>query len=328
MGGKRRTLPFLGPSWTGDPAGLPPGGPSRVRIGLFVIFYLLMVPFAAMAAEVAAGWLWPQLASLLGVQSWPSPALPLGLEGPVGGHQGLFALRGLTGLVAVALTTALFQRGLWQGRRGLGHLGLQGNRLGRELFLGLVLGAGAMLLVYLILWAAGWATWPMPARGGAVPRGWSVPLLVAGFSLLAAQEELVARGFLLQNLAAGWGFPIGAVLQAALFALAHLANPHAGLASTTGIFAAGLLFAAAFARTGRLWLPTGIHIGWNLMEGPVLGLPLSGLQTAHFLETHLTGPIAATGGSFGPEAGWVAAGILLLGTLGLASGNRPSRSRP
>lgn len=182
-----------------------------------------------------------------------------------------------------------------------------------------------MLLAYVVLWAAGWATWPSPAPREAVPRGWGVPLLVTGFSLLAAQEELVARGFLLQSLAAGWGFPAAAALQAALFGLAHLANPHAGLASTAGIFAAGLFFAAAFARTGRLWLPTGIHIGWNLMEGPVLGLPLSGLQTARFLETHLTGPVAATGGPFGPEAGWVAAGVLLLGTLMLGYGRRPSR---
>lgn len=183
-----------------------------------------------------------------------------------------------------------------------------------------------MVLVYLVLRAAGWATWPAPAPNGVVPRGWAVGLLAAGFIFLAAQEELIARGFLFQSLAAGWGIPAAAVLQALLFGLAHLANPYAGLASTVGTFAAGLLFAAACTRTGSLWLPTGIHAGWNLMEGPVLGLPVSGLKTARFLETKLEGPVAATGGSFGPEAGWVSVAVLLLGTLWLARGSRSVRS--
>ena len=318
----------LDPSLFDGPAGPFPRQPSRSRIAIFVILYLLVVPFATMASEGLAAWVWSHIPDLLGSEP-PPDAFPVpGLEGLVGGDQGLFALRGLTGFVTIALATALFQRGLWQGRRGLAGLGLRGGRAGVEFLLGLVLGAGVMLLVYLILWAAGWATWPTPAPSGVAPRGWAVLLLAAGFVLLAAQEELIARGFLLQSLAAGWGFPAAAVLQAVLFGLAHLANPYAGLASTVGIFAAGLLFAAAYARTGRLWLPSGIHAGWNLMEGPVLGLPVSGLKTARFLETQLEGPVAVTGGSFGPEAGWVAVGILLLATLWLARARRSSRPEP
>lgn len=294
--------------------------PGKGRLAFFLLLYVLVVPFTAMAAELLAGWLWPHLAGLIAAPPWPGGGLPEELGGPIGADHGLFALRGLANLLLTLMVTALFQRVLWQGDRRLGHLGLQGRRAWAELGLGLALGASAMLLVYLILRGAGWVTWPQPAPPAHTPQGSAVPAIVLGFSCLAAQEELVARGFLLQNLARGWGLPLAVLLQAALFGLAHLANPHAGLASTVGIFAAGIFLGAAFVRTGRLWLPTGAHIAWNLVEGPVLGLPLSGLRTSRFFHTELTGPAAATGGAFGPEAGWVAVVVLLAFALGLGRG--------
>lgn len=305
---------------------LPPRSkPGRGRLAFFLLLYVLVVPLTVVAAELLAGWLWPHLAGLVSAPSWPGGGLPEELGGPVGADHGLFALRGLSNFLLMLMVTALIQRGLWQGQRGLVHLGLQGRRAWSELGLGFMLGGSAMLLVYLILRGAGWATWPLPAPPAQVPQGWAIPAVVLGFSLLAAQEELVARGFLLQNLAQGWGLPLAVVLQAALFGLAHLANPHAGTASTLGIFAAGLFLGAAFVRTGRLWLPTGAHIAWNLVEGPVLGLPLSGLRTSRFFHTELTGPAAATGGAFGPEAGWVAVVVLLAFALWLGRGVRHRR---
>lgn len=323
MGPERAPFP-CGAGLPRGPSGPTGPQPSGARIGLFVLLYVVAVPLATAAGEAAAQSLWPLLARWLGVPPW-SGTLPETVGGPVGGQPGLFALRGLTGLLAVALLTDLFQRGLWRGGRGLRHLGLAGPGAGRELLVGTLLGGGVMALVVGILCLAGWATWPAPAPPEAVPRGWGILLLAVGFGLFAAQEELIARGFLLQSLGARWPFPAAAAVQAAFFGLAHLANPHAGVASTAGIFCAGLFFAAAYARTGRLWLPTGLHIGWNLMEGPMLGLPLSGLRTARFLETHLTGPVLATGGSFGPEAGLVAALTLLLATWWLVGRGRRAR---
>jgi hypothetical protein len=54
-----------------------------------------------------------------------------------------------------------------------------------------------------------------------------------------------------------------------------------------------------------LWLPIGLHFGWNFTEGVVLGAPLSGsgIDLPGLLVAHPSGPELLTGGRFGPEAG-------------------------
>jgi hypothetical protein len=58
----------------------------------------------------------------------------------------------------------------------------------------------------------------------------------------------------------------------------------------------------------------GIHLGWNFFEGPVFGTQLSGHALPGFFSSVLTGPVAWTGGSFGPEAGLAC--ILIVGSVG------------
>jgi hypothetical protein len=128
------------------------------------------------------------------------------------------------------------------------------------------------------------------------------------------QEELLSRGYHLQNLAAGTSLPIGVTLSSAVFALLHLRNPSASWLSTIGIFLAGIFFAYAWVRTRRLWLPIGLHIGWNFFEGIIFGFPVSGLETFRLLRHSIVGPILATGGPFGPEAGLIVLPALALGT--------------
>ena len=73
--------------------------------------------------------------------------------------------------------------------------------------------------------------------------------------------------------------------------------------------------AYGYLRTRQLWLPIGIHIGWNFFEGVVFGFPVSGMGNYRLLRITVTGPELWTGGAFGPEAGLVLIPALLLGTL-------------
>ena len=68
---------------------------------------------------------------------------------------------------------------------------------------------------------------------------------------------------------------------------------------------AGVLLGAAYAVTGRLWLPIGLHIGWNFTEGSLFGMSVSGnaIDTG-LLHGTLTGPPLLTGGAFGPTLWW------------------------
>jgi len=105
------------------------------------------------------------------------------------------------------------------------------------------------------------------------------------------------------------------VISSALFGLIHLGNPNATLVGAAGIFFAGLLFAYAFLRTKQLWLPIGLHIGWNFFEGVVFGFPVSGLDIYALARISVHGPELWTGGAFGPEAGLIVLPAIVVGGL-------------
>jgi hypothetical protein len=67
----------------------------------------------------------------------------------------------------------------------------------------------------------------------------------------------------------------------------------------------GVMYGMAFLLTGRLWLPWGLHFAWNFVQGPLLGFPVSGLDSGGLQTIVDHGPAWLTGGSYGPEGGLV-----------------------
>jgi hypothetical protein len=102
-----------------------------------------------------------------------------------------------------------------------------------------------------------------------------------------------------------------------LFGLAHLANPAATVTSSVAIaLEAGILLGATYAATQRLWLPIGLHVGWNFTEGSVFAMTISGHTIATgLLKGSLSGAPLLTGGAFGPEASLVAVLVCLAAAL-------------
>jgi membrane protease YdiL (CAAX protease family) len=139
--------------------------------------------------------------------------------------------------------------------------------------------------------------------------------MLLAFVAVGFYEELLFRGYYLQNLKDGTNLGIAVLASSAAFGLAHLGNLNASLTSTLGIFAAGLFLAFAWLRTQSLWLPIGIHIGWNFLQGPVFGFEVSGNPTPSLVRHVVDGPELITGGAFGPEAG-----LLVLPAMALGAG--------
>ena len=144
--------------------------------------------------------------------------------------------------------------------------------------------------------------------------GWQVlPAALLSAVASAAFEEVVFRGFLFRLIAGLGGNWIALGVNSALFGLAHIGNPHATWASSAAIaIEAGILLGAAYAASGTLWLPIGIHAGWNFAEGPVFGMEVSGhAGRAGWIGGYLAGPEILTGGAFGPEASIFAMAVCL-----------------
>ncbi|HEY2912742.1 MAG TPA: CPBP family intramembrane glutamic endopeptidase [Candidatus Angelobacter sp.] len=146
--------------------------------------------------------------------------------------------------------------------------------------------------------------------------GWGV-LWFLFFLLVGFFEEYSLRGYLLYTLADGIGFWPAAIIQALLFARAHMGN---GGETRVGIIATGIfaLFAAATLwRTGNLWLAVGAHAGWDWGQSFFFGVNDSGFQApGHLLNPHLAqGPDWLTGGSVGPEGSVVTLVLWVLMTV-------------
>jgi membrane protease YdiL (CAAX protease family) len=62
----------------------------------------------------------------------------------------------------------------------------------------------------------------------------------------------------------------------------------------------GVMYGAAFVRTGRIWMPIGLHTTWNWMQGPVFGLTISGATEWSDKLVHQTavGSDLITGGAY------------------------------
>jgi hypothetical protein len=190
---------------------------------------------------------------------------------------------------------------------------LAGPRAMRELGAGVLLGALLLSLTMGVLAALG--VYRITGYNGAAAMLTTVP----GFMLAAVLEEVVVRGVIFRILNEWLGSWIALVLSAAVFGLLHLLNPGTTVLNAASVMMeAGILLAAAYLLTRRLWLCMGIHFAWNFMQGGVFSAAVSGGATRGLLQAKLDGADWLSGGAFGAEASVVAlvicttAGLLLL----------------
>ena len=176
---------------------------------------------------------------------------------------------------------------------------------------GFVAGLALFSSVMAILWAAG--VYHPSGRGTA--NGLAAGLIAA--LVAGIVEETMFRGLLFRlssKILGTWG---ALLFTASLFGAAHAFNPGATFSSSLAIaLEAGLLLGAAYAATKTLWVPIGLHIGWNFTEGSIFSMSISGGTTsAGLLRGSLSGPRILTGGQFGPEASIVAVVVCLAAAL-------------
>jgi uncharacterized protein len=226
----------------------------------------------------------------------------------------------LTLATPVAFTLATWIARRFLDRRSFVSLGFRLDRhVGLDLAFGFLLPAVLFGLIYAFEAGMGWLTF----QGTALQNGswggafWGLLAGLVLFIIVGYQEELLSRGYHLQNLADGLNLPWGILLSSSVFALLHLANPSADWVSTLGILFAGFFLAYGWVRTGKLWLPIGLHIGWNFFEGTVFGFPVSGTGGFNFIHQTVAGPKLITGGGFGPEAGLVVLPAMALGAVAI-----------
>ncbi len=184
----------------------------------------------------------------------------------------------------------------------------------KKLLYGFLLAAGIMTLLFVVEVAVGWLlvdgwNWQKLSLDAWLRNLW-LAILVNTF--VAVGEEVMFRGYLLTGLEKAWGKWIGLLVMAILFALPHLfvegAQESNWFLFTVLLALPGLMLGWAYLQSRSLWLPIGIHFGWNFFQDEMLNLVGEDKQNLVGAITQQQGPEWFMGTSYGIEVG--VAGIL------------------
>lgn len=187
-------------------------------------------------------------------------------------------------------------------------------QLPRELGIGLLVGAGLYTCCVLVLMVLG-----VYRIEGLNPVSFMIPAVAMALSS-GVFEELLFRGALFRIVEDWLGSWISLVISSFVFGFVHLLNPAATLTGALFISVeAGLLLAAAYMLTRRLWMSMAFHMSWNYTQSAVFsGIVSGGVSEPGLIKPIIQGPDYLTGGAFGLESSVVAflfctgAGIVLL----------------
>ena len=142
--------------------------------------------------------------------------------------------------------------------------------------------------------------------------------LTLGWFVQGLSEEVDTRGFLMilrGQFEKPWHAIIG---SAVIFSLMHVGNDGITVYALFNLTLFGIMESLIFLRTGSIWGCAALHSFWNLAQGNLFGLPVSGIDAGRSVLWYTLDSGAnefLTGGGFGLEGSICVTAVLLLGIL-------------
>lgn len=204
-------------------------------------------------------------------------------------------------------------------KRSLSSIGFNKNNWLKKYSLGFLIGLAMMSIIVLILLPFGYITIEKnPIQPVGVSAIASVLVILFGWIIQGATEEIVTRGWLLNILSTKYNIGVGLLISSTLFGLMHLTNPNVNYIAVINIILVGLFYGLYVIKTNDLWAVCGMHSAWNFAQGNLFGFEVSGLDVSvgSLIDLNLVGSDFVTGGIFGPEAG-ITATFILLASIGI-----------
>ncbi|MFD3156643.1 CPBP family intramembrane glutamic endopeptidase [Haloimpatiens sp. FM7330] len=203
-------------------------------------------------------------------------------------------------------------------KRKVSSMGFYKESFIKKFFTGFLIGLIMFSLVTALLFVTGHITInnnPTSAVGLSALS--SILIVLPGWIIQSATEEIATRGWLMNVLGARYNVFLGLLISSTLFGILHLANPNVSVVAILNIILVGIFFGFYVIKTKNLWGACGLHAAWNWAQGNIFGFEVSGLkiQIGSLIHLKLKGADWFTGGAFGPEAGIAATIVLLTGII-------------
>ncbi|MDR1340045.1 MAG: CPBP family intramembrane metalloprotease [Prevotellaceae bacterium] len=208
----------------------------------------------------------------------------------------------------ILLLVFIFTRCL--DRTNLKSLGLQLKGYGVDILTGIYTGALMITLGFAILLVLD----EMHADG--FDYDWyKISTGIVMFSVVAFSEELIMRGYILNNLMQSMNKYLALAISSMIFSVLHIFNPNFDIMSFTSIMLAGLLLGISYIYTKNLWYPIALHFSWNFFQGTVFGFKVSGQETYSIIIQHPIENNILNGGEFGFEGSIISQIFIVIAIL-------------
>lgn len=204
-------------------------------------------------------------------------------------------------------------------KRSFSSIGFNKNNWLKKYSLGFLIGLAMMSIIVLILFPFGYITVEKnPIQPVGISAIASVLVILLGWIIQGATEEIVTRGWLLNVLSTKYNIGVGLLISSTLFGIMHLTNPNVNYIAVINIILVGLFYGLYVIKTNDLWAVCGMHSAWNFAQGNIFGFKVSGLDVSvgSLIDLNLVGSDFVTGGIFGPEAG-ITVTFILLASIGI-----------
>ena len=209
------------------------------------------------------------------------------------------------GLIPLALIIYTFRKFL--DRKSISSMGFSFKNRTRDIFVGFLMAVilfifGSFILVELNAIGLTYIGFDLS----------SFLLSFVLFTIVAFNEEILMRGYILNNLMSSTNKYLALLISAVIFSVLHGLNPNISFLAFINLMLAGTILGSTYIFTKNLWFPISLHLFWNFFQGPVLGYSVSGMKISSIFKVTLMGSNTINGGQFGFEASLVCTVLLII----------------
>lgn len=142
-------------------------------------------------------------------------------------------------------------------------------------------------------------------------------MFLLGYMIQGMAEEVMCRGYFLVSVSRRYPLAVGIAANSVLFAALHLLNNGISVLAFINLMLFGIFASVYFVKRGNIWGVGALHSIWNLVQGNVYGIRVSGMQSnCTILSSEMVaGRELINGGDFGLEGGLAVTIVLVAGTL-------------
>lgn len=186
-------------------------------------------------------------------------------------------------------------------RRSIASMGLVKRNCVRDYAVGLAIGAAEFALCVAICYAVGAVSYV----GTYMNNVGLFVVICIGWIIQGAEEEIVCRGFLMGTMASRLPLWAAVLINSLFFSVMHIFNDGFNPVVFVNLTLFGIFMSVMAIRFDSIIPCCAVHSIWNLVQGNVFGLPVSGMMTGPsvFRFQLAENMDLWTGGVFGIEGG-------------------------